>query len=110
MQLCAVFLILVLGVRAGSAWQFGQQLEVWAVQEDGVVGDEWEVPSDRRAGDPQVADMLLLVEPVTQRAALVAQPGVGPGGFVVDRQHAAAVQQAFHGFESSLPQPAAMAP
>jgi hypothetical protein len=91
-------------------WQFGQQLEVWAVQEDGVVGDEWEVPSDRRAGDPQVADMLLLVERVTQRAALVAQPGVGPGGLVVDRQHPTAVQQRSTASSRRSPQPAATAP
>ena len=112
MQLCAVFLILASGVlTSGSvAWQLGQQLEVWAVEEDGVVSDERQLPSDRGGGDPQVAYMLLLMEGVAERPALMAQPGVGPRGFVVDRQHAAAVQQAFHGFESSLPQPAAMAP
>lgn len=52
MQLCAVVLILIFGrsglLRCGAIWgvrgsgscQFGEQLQLRAVEEDGVVGDE----------------------------------------------------------------------
>lgn len=88
---------------AGTAeWQLGEQFELRAVEEDGVVSDEVKLQWDHGSGDPQVADMLRLVQRVTHRAALVARPGVRPGGLVVDGQHPAAVWQSLHGLQPPL--------
>ena len=46
--------------------------------------------------------MLLLVQGAAQGAALVAEPGVRPGGVVVDGQDAAPAQEAFDGLEPAF--------
>ncbi len=61
--------------RSGSGViQFGEQLQILAVEEDGVVSDERNLPADGRRSDPEVADVLLLVQGTAKRAAVVAEP------------------------------------
>ena len=68
--------------------EVGEQLQVRAVEEDGVVGDERRLPTNGCGGDPEIAEVLLLVQRVAQGAALVAEPGGRPGGLVVEGQDA----------------------
>lgn len=55
--------------------------------------DQRQLPPNRGGSDPQVSKVLLLVEWMTNSAALGSQPRVGPGRLVVAREHCAPVDQ-----------------
>jgi hypothetical protein len=57
---------------------FGEQLQVRAVEEDGVVSDDRDLSTDGRRSDPEVSEVLLLMQGMAEGAALVPEPGVRP--------------------------------